>query len=238
VLNFSQAHYPETLGMLFVVNAPWVFKAAFAVFKPFLSEFTVKKMHVLGSDYREVLLRHIDAESLPEFLGGKCKCGPGADGCCVPIPDPDAGKTKVKISSGKKHEAQVEVPGGHTLSWEFYMEKGADCNFGATFAPAAGGAAVQVVKLAKVEKPLVETTGEFKAPSQGELLWLRLWLGVVVVVAVAVAVADFASAPSGMVTLTWENDSWVYAKNLLFATEVTAASSGEEQKDETKESKP
>lgn len=29
---------------------------------------------MLGSDYLETLLRHVDAANLPDFLGGTCTC--------------------------------------------------------------------------------------------------------------------------------------------------------------------
>lgn len=42
------------------------------------------KIHVLGKGYEEVLLKYIDADSLPDFLGGKCTCS-HMPGGCVPL---------------------------------------------------------------------------------------------------------------------------------------------------------
>lgn len=42
--------------------------------KNWLSEETVSKINILGSDYLPYLLTLIDEENLPATLGGKCKC--------------------------------------------------------------------------------------------------------------------------------------------------------------------
>lgn len=42
------------------------------------------KIHVLGKGYESVLLKYIDAESLPTFLGGQCFCS-HMPGGCVPL---------------------------------------------------------------------------------------------------------------------------------------------------------
>jgi hypothetical protein len=72
----SQNYYPEILGSLYVVNSGLLFKAAWSVCKAFLDEKTKKKVITLGSDPKKELLKHIDIENLPSFLGGECKCEP------------------------------------------------------------------------------------------------------------------------------------------------------------------
>ncbi|CAK0811939.1 unnamed protein product [Prorocentrum cordatum] len=59
-----------TLGMHFFVNTPWVFTAVWRALRPALDPTTVSKMHILGSDFRAELLRHIDPGQLPRELGG------------------------------------------------------------------------------------------------------------------------------------------------------------------------
>ncbi len=61
---------------MYVVNCSWIIKAGWWVTKKFLDEKTVAKIHILGSDYTEELLEHVDAANLPSFLGGKCECKP------------------------------------------------------------------------------------------------------------------------------------------------------------------
>jgi len=72
-----QNHYPERLGKLYVINAPWGFSTVFAVVKRFLDPVTVAKIHVLGSGYKSELLAQIPAENLPKSFGGTCECPGG-----------------------------------------------------------------------------------------------------------------------------------------------------------------
>lgn len=63
-------HYPETMGVLFIINAPGVFTAVWRVVKSLLDPGTAKKITILGRDYHEQLFEHIDPNDLPAFLGG------------------------------------------------------------------------------------------------------------------------------------------------------------------------
>ena len=73
----SQNYYPERLGQLYVINAPWGFSTVFSVIKGFLDPVTVKKIHVLGSGYQKELLEQVPKENLPQELGGDCVCKGG-----------------------------------------------------------------------------------------------------------------------------------------------------------------
>lgn len=76
----SQNYYPERLGKLYLINAPWGFSSVFSVVKGFLDPVTVQKIHVLGSNYQKELLAQVPAENLPVEFGGTCQC-PG--GCAL-----------------------------------------------------------------------------------------------------------------------------------------------------------
>lgn len=80
VSGISQNYYPERLGKLYVINAPWGFSGVFSVVKRFLDPVTVAKIHILGSTYQKELLEQIPAENLPKEFGGSCDC-PG--GCAL-----------------------------------------------------------------------------------------------------------------------------------------------------------
>eukprot|EP00898_Chlorokybus_atmophyticus_P003636 jgi/Chlat1/4273/Chrsp29S00323 len=80
ISNVDQNNYPEHLGQMLIVNAPLLFKGVWKVIQPWLDKRTQKKIQVLGSDYQGKLLELVDAENLPDFLGGKCTCA-GSGGC-------------------------------------------------------------------------------------------------------------------------------------------------------------
>ncbi|KAJ9603599.1 cytosolic factor, phosphatidylinositol/phosphatidylcholine transfer protein [Cladophialophora chaetospira] len=77
VSAISQDHYPERLGKLYIINAPWGFSSVFSFVKSFLDPITVAKIHVLGSGYQKELLGQVPAENLPKEFGGKCECKGG-----------------------------------------------------------------------------------------------------------------------------------------------------------------
>jgi hypothetical protein len=77
--SISQDHYPERLGKMYIINAPWGFASAFSFIKGFLDPVTVAKIHVLGSGYQSELLAQIPAENLPKQFGGKCECQGGCE---------------------------------------------------------------------------------------------------------------------------------------------------------------
>ncbi|KAI5790735.1 phosphatidylinositol transfer protein [Peziza echinospora] len=73
----SQNYYPERLGKLYLINAPWGFSSAFKIVKAFLDPVTVEKIHILGSGYTAELLSQIPKENLPKAFGGSCDCEGG-----------------------------------------------------------------------------------------------------------------------------------------------------------------
>ncbi|KAJ5760819.1 Cellular retinaldehyde binding/alpha-tocopherol transport [Penicillium odoratum] len=77
--DISQNYYPERLGKLYIINAPWGFSSAFSFVKGFLDPVTVNKIHVLGSGYQKELLSQIPKENLPVEFGGSCNCEGGCE---------------------------------------------------------------------------------------------------------------------------------------------------------------
>jgi hypothetical protein len=80
VSAISQNYYPERLGKMYIINAPWGFSGVFSMVKKFLDPVTSAKIHVLGSGYQKELLAQVPAENLPKQFGGSCDC-PG--GCAL-----------------------------------------------------------------------------------------------------------------------------------------------------------
>ena len=77
VSAISQNYYPERLGKMYVINAPWGFSAVFNFVKKVLDPVTSAKIHILGSGYEKELLGQIPAENLPKQFGGSCECAGG-----------------------------------------------------------------------------------------------------------------------------------------------------------------
>jgi len=75
----SQDHYPERLGKLYIINAPWGFSSVFSVVKGFLDPVTVSKIHVLGSGFQSELVKQVPKENLPKVFGGTCACPGGCE---------------------------------------------------------------------------------------------------------------------------------------------------------------
>lgn len=77
--TISQNYYPERLGKLYVINAPWGFAGVFSFVKRFLDPVTVAKIHILGTSYESELLKQIPKENLPKGFGGTCECEGGCE---------------------------------------------------------------------------------------------------------------------------------------------------------------
>jgi len=80
-VNISQNYYPELLGQCVVINLAFILKAGWAIVKAFLDPVTKAKVITEGSSYTPTLLKYIEEEDLPKFLGGKCDCKP--KGCIL-----------------------------------------------------------------------------------------------------------------------------------------------------------
>eukprot|EP00455_Lapot_gusevi_P031720 TRINITY_DN344_c0_g2_i6.p2 TRINITY_DN344_c0_g2~~TRINITY_DN344_c0_g2_i6.p2 ORF type:complete len:253 (-),score=82.20 TRINITY_DN344_c0_g2_i6:605-1363(-) len=80
MIDIDQYYYPETLWRLYIINAPFIFKMLWSAVKPWIHPITRERIQVLGSDYKQQLLKTIDADQLPVYLGGTCQC---ADANCV-----------------------------------------------------------------------------------------------------------------------------------------------------------
>jgi hypothetical protein len=68
--EIGQDYYPEILGQLWILNAPWVFKTLWSFIKVFLSETTLDKVKICGAGYEKELHEAISPENLPECYGG------------------------------------------------------------------------------------------------------------------------------------------------------------------------
>ncbi|KAF7657323.1 hypothetical protein LDENG_00028690, partial [Lucifuga dentata] len=70
VLTMFEENYPEGLKQVFLIKAPVILPMAYNLIKHFLHEETRRKIVILGSNWQEVLRKHIDPEQLPVVYGG------------------------------------------------------------------------------------------------------------------------------------------------------------------------
>ncbi|KAF8458220.1 putative phosphatidylinositol transporter [Kalaharituber pfeilii] len=98
----SQNYYPERLGKLYIINAPWGFASVFNIVKGFLDPVTVEKIHVLGSGYQKDLLAQVPKENLPKEFGGTCEC---EGGCQLS----DAGPWQDEIASNSSEPTATDA---------------------------------------------------------------------------------------------------------------------------------
>lgn len=71
--KIAQDYYPEMLGKLYIVNSGWMFRGIWAVVKTWIDKKTQNKITIISGSGKKELLKQIDADKLPEFLGGTCK---------------------------------------------------------------------------------------------------------------------------------------------------------------------
>ncbi|KPM36269.1 Sec14 cytosolic factor [Neonectria ditissima] len=114
----SQNYYPERLGKLYLINAPWGFSTVWSMMKGWLDPVTVSKINILGGSYQSELLKQIPAENLPKNFGGQCVCEGGCDNSDAgPWHDPEHARTpKWQLKhEGKTLEnkgSEIETPAG------------------------------------------------------------------------------------------------------------------------------
>ena len=89
----SQNYYPERLGKLYMINAPWGFSTVWSVVKGWLDPVTVQKIHILGGSYMSELKKQVSMDSLPKAFGGTCECPGGCENSDAgPWKDPEWAK--------------------------------------------------------------------------------------------------------------------------------------------------
>ncbi|CAK8568059.1 unnamed protein product [Lathyrus sativus] len=79
-LTILQDYYPERLGKLFIVHAPYMFMKVWKLVYPFIDDNTKKKIvFVENKKLKSTLLEEIDESQLPEIYGGKLQLVPIQD---------------------------------------------------------------------------------------------------------------------------------------------------------------
>jgi hypothetical protein len=78
--KIGQDHYPEILGKycvivnvyrMFIVNAPMLFSGIWSMIKIWLDDKTKAKITIIGSGYKEEVLKYVQCDSLQHI--GRCR---------------------------------------------------------------------------------------------------------------------------------------------------------------------
>ncbi|KAK6504417.1 hypothetical protein TWF506_002616 [Arthrobotrys conoides] len=69
IIDCLQSHYPESLGVCLIHNAPWVFQGIWSVIKAWLDPVVASKIQFTYS--ANDLSKFISPQHIPKFLGGK-----------------------------------------------------------------------------------------------------------------------------------------------------------------------
>ena len=69
-IEAEQKYYPGTFAHIWITRPPWIFSAIWATVYPWLDEYARERITVLDDGHAEQLLKEVDAEQLPVFLGG------------------------------------------------------------------------------------------------------------------------------------------------------------------------
>ncbi|GLC37831.1 hypothetical protein PLESTB_001481100 [Pleodorina starrii] len=69
----DQDNYPEMLGHICIINAPAIFRMVWTVVKGMIDVRTQQKIEILGPNYMDALLKHMDRDAIPAFLGGESR---------------------------------------------------------------------------------------------------------------------------------------------------------------------
>eukprot|EP01083_Nonionella_stella_P111801 328235_1 len=86
VIGDEQNVFPETLYVLFLINAPWAFRFIWKILGTFIDPITYQKIKVLGYDnYLEEMTKYIDIDQIPPKFKGKGKI-PIKLGHCSDLP--------------------------------------------------------------------------------------------------------------------------------------------------------
>ncbi|XP_077532234.1 SEC14-like protein 2 [Haemaphysalis longicornis] len=146
-IRMYEANYPERLHQAFVINVPALFSVLFNLIKPLLTGNTLTKVHVLGrgDNWKEEILKYIDADQLPKAWGGTCVDENTGDPYCSshitiarPITEADYRRRSSVLNGGDQggsaaatvcvdrrscHEVCVTVSQpGSRLCWEYETE--------------------------------------------------------------------------------------------------------------------
>jgi hypothetical protein len=70
-IGITSNNYPETLGEMYIINSGMLFSMVWAFVKHLIDPVTASKIKIISGSGKTDLLKIIDKENLPKFLGGE-----------------------------------------------------------------------------------------------------------------------------------------------------------------------
>ncbi|KAJ1740641.1 hypothetical protein LPJ79_003192 [Coemansia sp. RSA 1821] len=107
MLSKDQLYYPECMHLTYIVNAPSMFVTAWKLIRSWLDPRVISKIHILGKDHADVLLKQIPDYNLPAFLGGSCRCSHMPGGCVPSVPLNNFPDLPRKAFVSLRHQVQI-----------------------------------------------------------------------------------------------------------------------------------
>ncbi|XP_055938033.1 retinal-binding protein-like [Argiope bruennichi] len=219
LLKVFTDNYPEVLRTEIIINAPVYFTWVFAELKPILSNAIIEKVRIYGKDsWKEDLLKEIDADELPAYLGGN-RTDPNGNPLCEtfitrgqPIPKRyykqnrtkrlylESDVEKITVMPFSKEDITFEVKEENSfLEWEFET-KARDIDFSLVF---RGESPEDSDFVVLIPKQRIDTSDE---PEKG----------------------CFKCEKLGNYTITFSNCySWFHSKEVYYRVRITDAKSNE-----------
>lgn len=118
----DEAHNPESIRKVYIVNPPTIFGLVWGIMKPFIEERTLQKFS-FGStkDFALEWDAIIGKENLPKFLGGSMDWDPPTGGACKHMVPPDLVKKEIP----RREELFVEITAnkGQIIHWQVMCHK-------------------------------------------------------------------------------------------------------------------
>jgi hypothetical protein len=102
--EFSTLHYPETSGLVFLVNLPWTFNMAISMVRPFIDERQMSRViNIWNKNELTKIHEHVDVNILEARYGGTKPDG------YYPLPDDIVSKLlhKTKQNNGTNDEDEI-----------------------------------------------------------------------------------------------------------------------------------
>jgi hypothetical protein len=155
--------YPGVIGDIFIINCPWVVPGLWELVKSILPVSTITQIHLLGADFKDKLLEHIDADQLPEEYGGTAPnilVRPEAEVKAMVLKDKSGlALTEKMVLAGEKFEVVLDGQKGDEFKWSFDVSDQYDIGFSIDMKAADSDKTVAV----KIASRTVSSKGSYVA---------------------------------------------------------------------------